>query len=184
MSYLVRNSDTIFKGEVFGVRIDEVETQTGHIMRVDIVEHCGAVVLIPIDDNGLVWFVRQYRHPTGRNVLELPAGTLDPHEEPEACAVRECREEIGMTPGRLLSLGWAYIAPGYSTEVAHFFLAEQLASAPLDPDEHEDLHIECLSWNRIIEMISEKELHDAKSLAGLFLARTHIDKLASLSEAE
>jgi ADP-ribose pyrophosphatase len=184
MAYLVRNSETIYKGKVFGVRIDEVETHTGHIMRVDIVEHSGAVVLIPIDDNGLIWFVRQYRHPTGRIMLELPAGTLDPDEEPEACAVRECREEIGMTPGRLLSLGWVYLAPGYSTEVAHFFLAERLTPAQLKPDEHEDLQIECLSWDSILKMISEKELHDAKSLAGLFLTRAHLGKLASLSEVE
>ena len=176
MSYRVLKSKTIFKGKVFRVRIDEVEIRSEHTMHVEIVEHRGAVVLIPIDDVGRIWFVHQYRHPTGETILELPAGTLRPDEEPEVCAVRECREEIGMAPGHLQPLGQAYLAPGYSTELAHFFLAENLTPAPLAPDENEDFRIECFSWDTILKMICEKELHDAKTLAGLFMARAYLRK--------
>ena len=179
MDYRVLQSESIFQGKVFGVRIDQVESPTGQTTRIDVVEHNGAVVMIPVDDDQRIWFVRQYRHPTGKVLLELPAGTLDPGEDPETCAVRECREEIGMSPSYLLPLGGAFIAPGYSTEYLHFFLARDLTPAPLTPDADEDLDVERLGWNEIMELIAEGELQDTKSLAGLFLARDHLEKVAT-----
>ena len=176
MAYRVIQSETIFQGKVFGVRIDQVESPTGQTMRVDIVEHDGAVVLIPVDDDQRIWFVRQYRHPTGNKLLELPAGTLDPGEDPEKCAIRECREEIGMSPSYLVPLGGAFMAPGYSTEYLHFFLAGDLTPAPLTPDADEDLYVERLTWNEIMELIAGGELQDTKTLAGLFLAQDHLGK--------
>jgi ADP-ribose pyrophosphatase len=171
MSYRVIHTKTLFQGKVFTVRIDQVEKPSGQIMRVDVVEHHGAVVLIPVDNEGKIWFVQQYRHPTGRRLLELPAGTLDPEEEPEACAVRECREEIGMSPGQLTPLGGTFLAPGYSTEYLHFYLAKNLQAAPLTPDHDEDLTIERLTWDEVLARITQGELEDAKSLAGLFLSQ-------------
>ncbi|HEY43508.1 MAG TPA: NUDIX hydrolase, partial [Anaerolineae bacterium] len=92
MTYRVMYTETVFQGKVFAVRIDQIEKPSGQTMRVDVVEHHGAVVLVPVDEEGRVWFVQQYRHPTGKWLLELPAGTLNPEEDPKACAVRECRE--------------------------------------------------------------------------------------------
>jgi ADP-ribose pyrophosphatase len=171
MSYRVIHTETLFQGKVFTVRIDQVEKPSGQTMRVDVVEHHGAVVLVPVDDEGKIWFVQQYRHPTGKRLLELPAGTLDPEEEPEACAVRECREEIGMSPGQLIPLGGTFLAPGYSTEYLHFYLAKDLQAAPLAPDLDEDLTIERLTWDEVLARITRGELEDAKSLAGLFLSQ-------------
>lgn len=171
MNYRVTHTETVFQGKVFAVRIDQVEKPSGEMMRVDFVEHHGAVVLIPVDNEGKIWFVQQYRHPAGKLLLELPAGTLNPEEEPEACAVRECREEIGMSPGQLIPLGGTFLAPGYSTEYLHFYLAKDLQRAPLTPDHDEDLNIERLTWNEATDRIVQGELEDAKSLAGLFLAR-------------
>lgn len=171
MSYRVTDTETIYQGKVFTVRIDQVEKPSGQTMRVDVVEHHGAVVLIPVDDEGRIWFVQQYRHPTGKRLLELPAGTLDPEEEPEACAVRECREEIGMSPGQLIPLGGTFLAPGYSTEYLHFYLAKDLRAAPLTPDQDEDLSIERLTWDEVMARIAQGELEDAKSIAGLFLSQ-------------
>ena len=176
MAYRVLQSETIFQGKVFRVRIDQVESPTGQTMRVDVVEHDGAVVLIPVDGDQHIWFVRQYRHPTGKTLLELPAGTLDPGEDPETCAVREFRDEIGMSPSYLVPLGGAFMAPGYSTEYLHFFLAGNLTPAPLTPDVDEDLYVERLAWEEIMELIAGGELQDTKSLAGLFLARDHLGK--------
>ena len=123
MEYKVRESRRVFDGKAFNVRIDLLYGPTGATSRVDIVEHPGAIALIPIDEQERVWLVRQYRHPAGEELLELPAGTLDPQETPAACASRECREEIGMAPGELIHLGGTFIAPGYSSEYLHFFLA-------------------------------------------------------------
>lgn len=171
MNYRVTHTEKVFQGKVFAVRIDQVEKPSGETMRVDVVEHHGAVVLIPVDDEGRIWFVQQYRHPTGKWSLELPAGTLDPGEEPQACAVRECREETGMSPDQLIPLGGAFLAPGYSTEYLNFYLAKGLQRAPLTPDHNEDLKIERLTWDEATDRIARGELEDAKSLAGLFLVR-------------
>ena len=84
-----------------------------------------------------------------------------------------------MSPSYLLPLGGAFIAPGYSTEYLHFFLARDLTPAPLTPDADEDLDVERLGWNEIMELIAEGELQDTKSLAGLFLARDHLEKVAT-----
>lgn len=171
MKYRVKHTEQVFQGKVFAVRIDQVDKPTGGTMRVDIVEHHDSVVLIPVDDEGRIMFVRQYRHPTGKWLLELPAGMLDTGEEPEVCAVRECREEIGMSPDQLTSLGGAFLAPGYSTEYLHFYLAKDLRQAPLAPDYDEDLRIERLTWDEATARIAQGEIEDAKTFAGLFLTR-------------
>jgi len=127
------------------------------------------VALLPVGQDGLIWFVRQYRHPAGKRLLELPAGTLEPGEPPEECARRECREEIGMAPGRLERLGGFYLAPGYSTEYLHVFLAADLQPSPLPGDEDEQLEIERLGLEQALRRMRRGEIEDAKSLAALLL---------------
>jgi ADP-ribose pyrophosphatase len=142
-------------------------------MRVDIVEHGGAVVIIPIDDDGRILLVNQYRHPIGKYLLELPAGTLDKNESPEECAVRECREEVGMAPGRTQHLGGFYLAPGYSTEYLDLYLATELYEAPLPLDMDEDLSVERYSIDEVLGKISCGEIEDAKTLAGVTLLQIY-----------
>ena len=98
----------------------------------EVVEHRGAVLLIALDDYDNVFMVRQYRHPVGRVLLELPAGTIDEGEQPEVCAVRELREETGFRPRSLESLGGFFLSPGYSNEYIHLFLATGVEEAPLE----------------------------------------------------
>lgn len=163
-------SERVFQGKAFDVRIDQLRRPDGRVSRVDVVEHIGAVALLPLDAQGRIWFVRQYRHPAGRRLLELPAGTLEPGEPPEACARRECREEIGMAAGRLERLGGFYLAPGYSTEYLQVFLASDLEPSPLPGDEDEQLEIVRLEPERALEQVQRGEVQDAKSLAALLLA--------------
>ena len=170
MGYRVMASETPFRGRVFEVRKDQVEFPDGRVASVDVVVHPGAVALIPLDERNRIWFVRQYRHSTGGELLELPAGTLEPGEPPEHCAERECREEIGMYPGRLEHLGGFFLAPGYSTEVLSVFLASELRPDPSPPDLDEEIHLEKLGLARVAELIEKRELRDAKSLAALLLA--------------
>ncbi|HET7010304.1 MAG TPA: NUDIX hydrolase [Anaerolineales bacterium] len=170
----VQHSEIVYRGRAFVVRRDRVRFPNGHSSELDIVDHPGAVTLVPID-RGQVCMVRQYRHSAGQVLLELPAGTLEPGEDPRACAARECREEIGMAPARLVPIGEAFLAPGYSTEYMYFYLATELSPAPLDADLDEDLALERVPIRAIPERIASGELRDAKSLAALFLAREWLE---------
>jgi len=174
MTYSTKKSELIFQGKVFNIRVDEVQKTPGKTMRVDLVEHGGAVIILPFDHESRIWFVHQYRYPAGRRLLELPAGTLDPSEDPEECAIRECREEIGMSPAHLTHLGGFYLAPGYSTEYVQFYLVQDLTPAPLDQDEDEDIFVKCLTVDEIREQIDQGQIQDSKTLAGLFLALQHL----------
>jgi ADP-ribose pyrophosphatase len=169
MAYPVVQSEVEFQGKAFAVRRDDVLRPDGRTMRVEVVEHPGAIALVPVDEAGRIWFVRQYRHAAGQTLIELPAGTLNAGEDPLACARRECREEIGMAPGRLIRLGEFFMAPGYSSELITMFLATELAPDPLAPDEDEDLQVERLTPDQADVLIASGELRDSKSLAGLYL---------------
>lgn len=170
MSWEVLHSETVFAGRVFSVRRDSVRTEIGRVVELDIVEHLPTVALVPVDAEWRVWFVRQYRHATKEHLLELPAGTVDGGEGPEACARRECREEIGMAPGRLQLLGTYYLAPGYSTELMYFYLAQDLTPDALRPDEDEAITVERVPIDQAMGLASSGALRDAKSIVGLHLA--------------
>lgn len=169
------NSEPIYQGKAFKVRRDTVKLPNGRETRLDIVEHVGSVVMIPVDGDGNILFVRQYRHPTGLDLLELPAGTLNSSEPPETCAAREMREETGMAAAHLEPLGAFYLAPGYSTEYMHVFLATDLTPNPLPPDSDEFLRVEKIPVRRAMEMAERGEVPDAKSLAALLLARRRLN---------
>jgi len=168
-------TETIYRGRTFSVRLDEVEYQPGRTMRMEIVEHTGAVVMAPLDAERNVWFVRQYRHAAGGSLLELPAGTLGRDEDPMAGAGRELQEEIGMRAGKLERLGSFWLAPGYSTELMHAFLATELTPSQLPPDEDEDIHIEKVPWQQALAMAQTGEIQDAKSLACLFAVARRLE---------
>lgn len=169
MSYEVLESRIPFDGKVIRVRVDEIRRGSGRKMDYEFIEHVGSVVMVPLDDQDQIWFVRQYRHAVNERLLELPAGTIDPGETPLDCAVRECREEIGMAPGRMTDLGGCYLAPGYSNEFAHFFLAEELSSDPLTMEEDEDIIVEKMGLEEAKSMLAGGEINDAKTIVGISL---------------
>ena len=174
MSFKLLNSEPIFSGRAFTIRRDTLRLPDGHETKFDIVEHVGSVVLIPVDEKGDLLFVRQYRHAAGLDLLELPAGTLDKDEAPEACARREVREETGMAAARLELLGGFYLAPGYSTEYMHVYLATGLVPDPLEADADEFLSVESLPLDRALAMAERGEFPDAKTLAALAMARPRL----------
>jgi ADP-ribose pyrophosphatase len=177
MPFELIKSEVLFAGRAFTIRRDNLRLPDGRTTKLDIVEHCGSVVLIPLDEKGNLLFVRQYRHATGKNLLELPAGTLDDGETPEACARREIREETGMAADRLEHIGGFYLAPGYSTEYMHVYFATQLYRDPLEADADEFLQVETVPLRRAIQMAESGEIPDAKSLAALLLARPRLEKM-------
>jgi ADP-ribose pyrophosphatase len=175
MQFELLKSEELLNARAFKIRRDTLKTPDGRETKYDIVEHVGSVVLLPIDAEGNLWFVRQYRPAVGMDMLELPAGTREKDEPYEDCARREIREETGMAAGKLEKIGDFYLAPGYSTEFMGVFLATELTNNPLQADDDEFLKIEKIPAKKVIEMAERGELPDAKTLAALFLARSYLE---------
>lgn len=176
MSFELKKSETLLQGRVFKVRRDTLTTPDERETKLEIIEHNGSVVLVPLDKEGNLLFVRQYRHAAGKDLLELPAGTRDGEEPFEKCAARELREETGLEAGSLQKVGEFYLVPGYSTEFMAVFLATDLKENPLEADEDEFLQVEKIPLKQAFEMAEQGRVQDAKSLAALFLARYHLEK--------
>ncbi len=160
----VLTSEQVFSGSRINVRVDEVAMADGRRARREVVEHPDAVVILALRDDGNIAFVRQWRHPTGRPLLELPAGRLDPGESPEQTARRELREEVGLDPARLDFARGFYVAPGFADEFLHGFIARDCAESPLEADEDEELIVEWKPLGEAIELVEAGEIIDAKSV--------------------
>jgi ADP-ribose pyrophosphatase len=168
------SSEEVYQGRAFKVRRDKVRLPDHRETIYDVVEHTGAVTLVPVDDQGRMYFVRQYRSGVRDTLLELPAGTRHPEEDPQLCALREVREEIGMAAGQIQKIGEAFLAPGYSTEYMYFYLATALYPDPLDMDDDEFLEVENYPVAEVYDMAARGEMRDGKTLAALLLARPHL----------
>ncbi|MCK6583100.1 MAG: NUDIX hydrolase [Anaerolineales bacterium] len=175
-SFEFLRSEILMKGRAFTIRRDYLKTPDGRETKFEIVEHGGSVVLVPVDPEGNLLFVRQYRHAAGMDMLELPAGTRDGDEPFEECAAREIREETGMEAGTLKHVGSFYLAPGYSTEYMSVFLATDLKHNPLEADEDEFLTVEKIPVLEALRMAERGDVPDAKSLAALLMARPYLGR--------
>jgi len=179
MSFELIRSETLLQGRAFKVRRDYLKTPNGEDTKLEIIEHGGSVVLVPVDDDGNLLLVRQYRHAAGQDLLELPAGTRHEEEPFEECAAREIREETGMQASKLQKVGGFYLAPGYSTEFMAVFLATGLRHNPLEADFDEFLQLEKIPVKRAAELFQSGEVLDAKSLAAWLLATPHLKEYLS-----
>jgi len=167
---IVLSSETVFEGRVVTLRVDQVRLPSGRISRREVVAHPGAVAIIPMLPDGRVVLVRQYRQAAGQVLLEIPAGTLEPGEAPEACAHRELVEETGYRAERLLPLFASYLAPGYSSELLHVFLADGLAAATARPDLDEQIETVEVSITEAVSWVLSGQIQDAKTICGVLLA--------------
>jgi ADP-ribose pyrophosphatase len=150
------------------VHRDTIRYASGRESTIEVVEHGGGVTLVALDHEGRVLLVRQYRHPLGRWLIELPAGTLDAGEAPEVCAERELQEETGYRPNTIRRLGGCYLAPGYCTEYQTVFLCTELVESRLQGDE-DAIHLERLPLDEVLRLIAAGEIEDAKTSAALLL---------------
>lgn len=166
----VTGTQRIYEGKILNLRVDTVRLPNGGESRREVVEHGQAVAIVPMRDANTVLMIRQFRLPAGGTLLEIPAGGMEPDEAAEDCVRRELAEEIGMVPNRIVPLYSCYVAPGYTTELIHGFLALDLREAPEDPDEDEFVEIVPMSLDDALAAIATGEICDAKSIAGLTLA--------------
>lgn len=170
MGYTLLNRKLLYSGRVFNVAVYEYRLPDGRTQNYDVVEHHGAVTVVPVDDDGMIHFVRQYRVAAQVDLLELPAGVLHEGEDPLEGAAREVREETGQAATRLIYLGTFYMVPGYSSEKMIVYLASGLTHNPLPMDDDEFLQIERIPVQRALEMARSGEILDGKSLGALLLA--------------
>ena len=162
---------SIFQGRAINLWLERVKYPDGREVSFEIIDHPGAVSILPIDEDDMVWFVRQFRPTVGEMFLELPAGTLEKNEAPEVTAAREIREEIGMAAAEMKYLGGFYASPGYSTEFLHAFLAKKLSPAPLAQDEGELIRVEKYPLEEVFTMVEKGIIQDSKTIATIALAR-------------
>lgn len=169
-------STVSYKGLIVNVRTDKAELPTGKIVRREVVEHPGGVAVLPLDADGNVIAVRQFRYPFMEETLEIPAGKLEYGESHFDCGLRELREETGFEPDAFFYLGKIYPSPGYSAEVLHLYLATGLkqVGASLDPDEF--LNVEVIPFREMKERAAEGKILDAKTLTALFLAEMYLEE--------
>lgn len=160
-----------FSGRLVKLRVDKVRLPNGTETTREIVVHRGAVTAVPLIDTDRIVMVRQFRQAAGEVLLELPAGTLDPDEDPVVCAERELREEIGYHPGTLTLMFRSYLAPGYSSEMLHTFLAEDLVSVGAQAEPDEFIEIVEVRMDDAVDLIRSGEIKDAKTICGVLMAQ-------------
>lgn len=163
-------TERIFRGRIVGLRVDTVQLPGGRVSQREIVEHSGSVAVVPLDGHSNILMVRQYRKPVEQELLEIPAGLLEPGEEPETAARRELQEETGYTAQRIEPLVQFFTSPGFCDEEMHTFLATGLVAGRPNPDEDEQIKMVPVPLADVPEMIQRGEIRDGKSIAALLLA--------------
>ena len=170
MTYQIHHESEKYRTSLFTVKSVNISFPDGLDREYDLIDIQDAVTILPMDENGDIYFVRQFRIGARKELLELPAGKIEKGEDPLLSAKRELREEIGMSARFWKHLGNFYMTPGYATEYMHCYLAQGLISDPLEPDLDEFLNLSRFSWQKILEMIENNTLEDSKSLAVFMLA--------------
>jgi ADP-ribose pyrophosphatase len=161
------SSQLIFSGRAVRLRVDTVQMPSGRQTTREVVEHSDCVGIVAIDEDDNVLLVKQYRQAIDKELLEIPAGGIDPGEDAEAAVRREMREETGFLPRRVARLGGFYSSPGFCTEYLHLYLALDLVSSPLHAEDTEIIKLVRVPASQIPELLSSGQICDAKSIVGL-----------------
>lgn len=157
----------IFEGKVVSLHIDTVELPDGNTATREVVRHPGAVAILALHEDKLI-LVDQYRQPMGRCELEIPAGKLEPGEDPLEAAKRELEEETGYRANRITLLHSFYTSPGFADEIIHLYIAEDLTKGEASPDEDEFLELYESSLEEVESYIAEGRIADGKTLLAVY----------------
>jgi len=163
----VLNSRTAYKAGHIEVREDRVIEPAGHECSREIVVHPGAVCIVALPTPNEVILIRQYRHAAGRELVEIPAGTLHAGEDPRECAIRELEEEAGYLASSMVELARFWTTPGFPTELMYLYEATGLTKTQINPDEDEVIEVDIVSRSKALQMIDDGQIQDAKSILGL-----------------
>lgn len=165
-----------YEGVIVKVDLDKALLPNGRTAKREVVDHPGGVAVLPLNDDGTVAVVRQYRYPFSQVLTEIPAGKLDPGEEPRTGALRELKEEVGAQAGELIDLGEIYPSPGFCREVLYLYLARGLTYGDCCPDEDEFLEISCIPFDRLAEQVMSGEVRDGKTVAAVLKAKVLLNR--------
>lgn len=166
-------SEDVYRGRIFTVTVDTVREGEGEHRR-EVVRHPGSAAIVALHDDQTVSLVRQYRHPTVKYLLEIPAGSRDNFESPEECAARELEEELGLVAGEWEKLSEFFVSPGFCGEKMWVYLATDLTETKASPEDDENLELMRLPLTRALEMIEAGEIEDAKTIIGLTLTAARL----------
>ncbi len=169
MSVKVHKITNLYNGKIFDVVLEKVTLPNGAVKNREIVRHPGAAAMVPLLDDGMVVLIKQYRHAVGQFLWEIPAGTLEPDEAPIECARRELVEETGYEASSFDKLAEILPAPGYTDEHIHIFLVTGLKLAEQKLEDDEILEARPTPFDTALEMITDGEIQDAKTMVGLLL---------------
>ncbi len=167
----------VYRGKVLSFSIRDVRLPDGTIVKREIGSNNGAVVIVALTKDYEVRLVKQYRSAAEEWIIELPAGGLEPDENPDDAAPRELLEEVGDQAATWHKLGGFYSAPGISTEYLHVYLATDLTPGESQPEFDEFIEVITVPWSETFKMIQRQEIQDAKTIAGLMLAKLHLEEL-------
>ena len=178
----ILSEESVWKGRIIDVKKLEVELPNGRHSSRDIVRHCGASAVVALTDSGKIVLVRQYRTALDRVTVEIPAGKLDPGEDPLDCAKRELHEETGFRPGRIRFLTTIATTPGFCDEVIHIYLATQLEFDAADPDPDEFVNVDLVPLSELIDAVLDGKIEDAKTVVGALACDAVAHRLAGDGE--
>ena len=164
------SQETRYEGYIVNVRMDKARLMDGRMANREVVTHPGAVAVFAMDEEDNVILVRQYRYAVGEVVLELPAGKLEPGEDPADSGLRELAEETGLIPKTYEPMGVTYSSPGIFEEKIHLFFARDLVQGPVHPDDGEFVEVVRVPYFQLVEMAARGEIKDSKTLAGILKA--------------
>lgn len=167
----------IYRGRVVHLTVEDITLPNGHTTSLEIVRHPGAAAVAALDDDACVTLIRQYRHAVGGWLWEVPAGKLDPGEEPAACAARELEEEVGLAAGRLEHIGAIVTCPGFCDEVIHLFLATEISAVPVRRGVDEVIdRVEHVPLRAALDLVRSGEIRDAKTIVALVQVALRYDE--------
>ena len=161
------NRTRLFTGRIFAAEVMDVRLQDGSFSKREIIRHNGGATIVPLDKDMNVYMVRQFRSPFQQVLVELPAGKLEPGEDPRDCAIRELREETGLAADLVVDLGCIFTSPGYSTEALYLYLATGLHQGESSLDAGEFLNVEKIPLTTLLELIDTGRIRDAKTVIAL-----------------
>jgi len=167
MTEKILRSEYLYRGAILKLRLDQIRLANQNVVAREIVEHRGAVAIVALDDQQRVLLVRQYRPGAGREMLEIPAGTLEEGEDPTRCAIRELKEETGCSASQWEPMGYFFSSPGFCTEKMYLFLARQITDGIATPEEDESIAVEWRPLGEAVDAIERGEIVDAKTIVGL-----------------